>query len=81
MKKGQMLINANDIIGKRLGKLKVIAYVGYKYDNTAGGKRMRHYYACECDCGKIYIAQRGPLLNEIVHSCGCGKRRETWLLK
>ena len=74
MKKGKLLININDIIGKRLDKLKVITYVGYKYDNTAGGQRLRHYYACKCDCGKICIVQRGQLLNEIIHSCGCGRR-------
>ena len=74
MKKGKVLINVNDIIGKRLGKLKVITYAGYKYDNTAGGQRLRHYYICKCDCGKTYTVQRGPLFSETIHSCGCARR-------
>lgn len=74
MPKEKILINVNDIIGKRLGKLKVICYVGYCYSNTKGGKRLRHYYACQCECGRTSIVQRGPLKNEIVHSCGCKRR-------
>lgn len=73
MRKGKILIDTNDIIGKRLGKLKVVCYVGHNYSCTLGGNRMRHYYVCECECGNTSIVQRGPLLNEIVHSCGCSK--------
>ena len=76
MKRGQILINVNDIIGKRLGKLKVISYACSKYDDTTGGMRMRHYYNCECDCGKIKLIQRGQLVSEIVHSCGCGRKKQ-----
>jgi hypothetical protein len=75
-KRGEVLINVNDIIGKRLGKLEVISYVGHNYDMTRGGKRMRHYYRVRCDCGTEKIVQRGPLISEIVHSCGCGRRRK-----
>ena len=73
-KKGKVLINVNDIIGKRLGKLEVISYVGHNYDSTLGGDRMRHYYRVQCECGTIKIVQRGQLTSEIVHSCGCGRR-------
>ena len=73
-KRGNVLINVNDIIGKRLGKLEVISYVGHYYDATLGGDRMRHYYRVHCDCGTIKIVQRGQLTSEIVHSCGCGRR-------
>lgn len=72
--KGKVLINVNDIIGKRLGKLKVICYVGYHYSITEGGPRLRHYYMCECECGKTTIIQRGPLKNNLFKSCGCGRR-------
>lgn len=74
MKRGKILINVNDIIGKRLGKLGVISYAGYYYVQTKGGERLRHFYICECACGNMHIVQRGPLLNDIVHSCGCGRR-------
>lgn len=73
MKKGKILINVNDIIGKRLGKLEVTRYAGHKYDVTLGGDKMRHYYIVKCDCGNIKLVQRGPIVSEIVHSCGCGK--------
>lgn len=74
MKKGKILINVNDIIGKRLGKLKVISYAGNKYDSTHGGSKMRHYYVVECECGTIKQVRRGQLTSEIVHSCGCKRR-------
>lgn len=73
-KRGKVLINVNDIIGKCLGKLEVISYEGFKYDMTLGGERMRHYYRVKCECGTIKTVQRGPLKNEIVHSCGCRRR-------
>lgn len=57
--KGKTLINVNDIIGKRLGKLEVISYVGHRYDKTLGGDRMRHYYRVHCDCGVEKTIQRG----------------------
>lgn len=73
-KKGKVLINVNDIIGKCLGKLEVISYEGNRYDFTLGGERMRHYYKVRCECGTIKLVQRGQLTSEIVHSCGCGRR-------
>lgn len=74
MKKGKILINVNDIIGKRLEKLEVIEYIGNGYDHTLGGDRKRHYYKVRCDCGTIKSVQRGQLVSEIVHSCGCKRR-------
>lgn len=73
-KRGKVLINVNDIIGKRLGKLEVISYAGNNYDMTLGGERMRHYYRVECECGTTKLVQRGQLTSEIIHSCGCGRR-------
>ena len=73
--KGHVKIEPNDIIGKRLGKLEVMAYKGHDYDITLGGDRMRHYYECKCDCGTVKVLQRGQLVNEIVHSCGCSRRK------
>lgn len=74
MKKGKILINVNDIIGKRSDKLEVVEYAGYYYALTKGGHKLRHFYICECECGNTKIVQRGPLKNEITHSCGCGRR-------
>lgn len=75
IKRGKILINVNDIIGKRLGKLEVINYHGHGYDVTLGGNRMRHYYVVQCDCGATKVLQRGQLVSEIVHSCGCSRRK------
>ena len=76
MKRGKITINVNDIIGKRLGKLEVICYAGHTYDITEGGLKMRHYYVCKCDCGKKKIIRRGQLISNIVHSCGCLRKRK-----
>lgn len=73
-KRGEVLINTQDIVGKRLGKLKVKEYVGNYVDDTAGGERLRHLYLVHCDCGVVKCVQRGPLVSEIVHSRGCGRR-------
>lgn len=81
MKRGKTLINVNDIIGKRLGKLEVISYAGGRYDCTLGGERKRHLYTVKCDCGNIKTIQRGQIKNEIVHSCGCERGRGRWLSK
>ena len=73
--RGKVLINVNDIIGKRLGKLEVISYLKRHRDITNGGERMRHYYICKCDCGTVKVIQRSQLTSEIVHSCGCSRRK------
>lgn len=71
MRKGKVVIDVNDVIGKRLGKLEVTRYVGNRYDMTLGGLKMRHYYECKCDCGVIKNLRRSQIIGEIVHSCGC----------
>lgn len=70
-KHGTILINVNDVIGKRLGKLEVIGYISHDYDMTLGGERMRHYYRVKCDCGTVKTIQRGQITSNLVHSCGC----------
>lgn len=74
-RKRKVPINAFDVIGKRLGKLEVIDYLGNRYDMTKGGPRLRHYYICKCECGNIHTVQRNQILNEIIHSCGCARRK------
>ena len=75
MTEGKILIDVNDVIGKRLGKLEVLKYHHYSYDSTLGGRRARHYYVCRCECGTVKLIQRGQITSEIVHSCGCLRRR------
>ncbi len=75
MARGQIRIDKNDIVGKRLGKLEVIGYSGNYYAQTNGGKRLRHFYVCECDCSAVKYVRRSSLKNDKVHSCGCGRKK------
>ena len=72
--KGKIRIDANDIIGKCLGKLEVVSYAGSRYEYTKAGMKMRHFYSCECECGMLKVIRRGQLTSNKVHSCGCGRR-------
>lgn len=74
-RKGKALINVDDIIGKRLGKLTVTGYAGYFYDETKAGLKMRHLYWCVCDCGTTKKIRRSELKHDIVKSCGCLRER------
>lgn len=72
-RKGKILIETDDVVGRHIGRLEVVEYAGHRYDSTLGGERMRHKYTCRCECGTVKQIHRGQLLNEIVHSCGCIK--------
>ena len=72
--KGKILIDMNDIVGKRFGKLKVLEYHRNWYDRTAGCDRMRHSYLCQCDCGEVVHVRRQCLLNGYTKSCVCLKK-------
>lgn len=73
--KGVIKINVDDLIGKQVGLLTVKEYAGYVYEDTKGGSKVRHYYVCECDCGRKKKIRRSQLLNEIVYSCGCYRKK------
>ena len=68
------MINVQDIVDKRIGKLVVKEYAYSYRDCTAGGERMRHKYLVRCDCGVTKYMQRGPLVSGVVYSCGCERR-------
>ncbi len=74
MKKGKIYIDVNDIIGKRLGKLEVISYEGYRRDRTRRGNRLttsvHHIYKVKCDCGTEKLVRRNTLLGNAIKSCG-----------
>lgn len=74
-RKGEVRINAQDVIGKCLGKLQVNEYAGSAYDYTLGGERLRHYYWCDCDCGRRKKIRRSVILAGKIKSCGCARRR------
>ncbi len=57
--------NETDLIGRRFGKLTVIAFFG-KFTG-------RWSWVCECDCGNEIIVHRDNLVGKNTKSCGCLK--------
>lgn len=55
-----------DEIGKKYGRLTVIAY-----DHT---RKSHLYYRCACDCGCVTVAEAGNLRKGVTKSCGCFRR-------
>lgn len=80
-----------DIVGKKFGLLKVLSYdhsEEFQERRKENGEfrcciRTRHYYNCQCECGKEKVFLRGNLITHHVKSCGCLKNRncsesKTW---
>lgn len=60
---------ADNMIGKRFGKLVVVEFVGYKTGSNGVGKGI---YRCACDCGNNDFVTMGNSLNcGLTLSCGC----------
>lgn len=74
-RRDRRLINENDIVGRRVGRLIVVQHYYCYYENTKGGKRRRHDYICACDCGNYTVVRRDDLLSEKSRSCGCLRRK------
>ena len=58
---------AEDIIGKRFGKLTVIC----KSEKRSSGHVL---WKCRCDCGNTAYVRKGNLINGSTVSCGCFKK-------
>lgn len=56
-----------DMVGQRIGRLKVISEAGRN-------KRKKVIWKCECDCGKIKTISRSSLQAGRTLSCGCQGR-------
>lgn len=62
-----------NIIGQKFGRLLVLERVeNYRQSNG----RTRTRYKCQCDCGKIYIADGQHLIHGDIVSCGCLKNEK-----
>ena len=59
---------ANDLSGKRFGRLVVIC--------RAEGEYIRPYYNCICDCGNKIIVEGRSLTSNNTKSCGCLHRQQ-----
>jgi len=73
--RGRLSIDVNDVIGKRVGMLKVVKYAFYKRETSKCGTRLKHFYLCQCDCGNIVMIRRNQILNNGSCSCGCVRRK------
>lgn len=60
-----------DTIGRTFGRLTVLAEVSSQVNYSAGRKRTRRRYECECICGRRKTVTRDSLLGGKVRSCGC----------
>lgn len=59
------LIRAEDLVGHRFGKLKVLSI-----DNSIQNRRGK-YVICKCDCGNIKSICSADIKNGHIKSCGC----------
>ncbi|MBR2189261.1 MAG: hypothetical protein IJ860_07640 [Eubacterium sp.] len=57
-----------DWIGRRFGKLTVIAY--------DGKRRGFHFWKCRCECGGTSVVSQSNLKSGHTTSCGCGKNAQ-----
>ena len=70
---GKIRIDISDLVGKKTNKIEVLSYNGNYYDDTKGGKRLRHAYSCLCHYGeqnKAKTIQRGQIFRELSNTRG-----------
>lgn len=66
-------MNKINLVGKRFGRLLVIADAGYHV--KAGGQRTSKWL-CQCDCGKETFVVGYKIRNGLTKSCGCIKKEK-----
>lgn len=59
---------ANDLTGKKFGKLEVIGV------HDTGSRKT--YYVCRCDCGNVKVVRADALISGATKSCGCIKKEQ-----
>ena len=59
---------ANDLTGKKFGKLEVIGV------HDTGSRKI--YYVCQCDCGNVKVVRADSLISGATKSCGCIKNEQ-----
>ncbi len=58
-----------DYVGKRFGRLTVLAYAGTAPELGKSGKA--NFWRCRCDCGKETVVSQTELQSGGTQSCGC----------
>ena len=66
---------AEDLSGKKFGKLLVLFYIG-----KTGCKDKRPSWFCKCDCGNYHIVKNKYLKNGDCTSCGCANLENAYKL-
>lgn len=64
----------NNLINKKINKLLVLRFIGYKTRKKKYGNSVSRValWECKCDCGKICIISQNRLINKNPQvSCGC----------
>ena len=59
------------LIGKKFGKLQVVAYSHKEQIKTKKRTTTKSYWKCLCDCGNTCIKFRGNIVSGNTKSCGC----------
>jgi hypothetical protein len=72
-------MNINDIIGNNYNMLTVLSLNHIEYNDKR--KENYYYYDCICDCGNKTIVERGRLIRNVTHSCGCLQKKNVSLAK
>jgi len=70
---GSRIYDHKDIVGERFGKLIVVEYIGFEWDEKCEQKYKKYNYYCQCDCGNKKVAIRHHLKCGNTRSCGCLK--------
>ena len=68
-----MIMERENLVGNKYGRLQVISYVGVKQV----GKVQKRIWLCKCDCGNICKRPTDRLKSEKNISCGCLRGRPT----
>ena len=68
------MIDPNDLIGHKFGKLTILEFV-------ERDKHKHIMYRCKCECGGEKIASRSSLIHGHTKTCGCWARNKSLVHK
>lgn len=69
----------DQLIGKKVGRLTVIKFIGIKTAKHKDRIRNKYMYECLCECGNVSKVNRPALKDCSVLSCGCLRKEQSLL--
>lgn len=69
----------DDLIGKTVGRLQILKFVGIKKVQQTDRLRHKYMYECRCECGNLSIVNKANLKNKSTLSCGCLQKEKSLL--